>query len=447
MGMHEALREKLENEIGEFRASYNNMSVIQAYNDWYIIGFKEEFFEMLMSEFAKNGLDDKEVVWIASLNYPLDTLYERWQKVDGAMNHDWEAMVDFVHSVYYEEKRRFKQDLYRDIKALDINVVRDASDDYFGKYDFVTHISESPVVLSATLPNNFDEEINQKFATFFKDKLLVKSCDYGCDTYPNGMSKEVAPGNVQTYQQPVWNFIEAVEQMFDCKCNYYNEVNGFEFIFEFGTGDNKGCYFLGAGNNGQEFSQGLYLNNSEQIYDAEFVKAITTIDKALYTLLEEYELCVVSKNREASLEDKIAEANVQKEASFFEGYPSLAKIKADYTELMEQIKDVRTVATAKDYAVKYPVMVEINGVSIDEFVRDGGTDRDIEWIRYETYGCLSYVYDRFDGKPMFDVAVNDGGYEFITDICIDDLTEENYRNWVKEDKERTLPVRTEKPER
>ena len=40
---HEILCEKLDKEMSAFRASYNNMTTIQVYNDWYIIGFKEEF--------------------------------------------------------------------------------------------------------------------------------------------------------------------------------------------------------------------------------------------------------------------------------------------------------------------------------------------------------------------------------------------------------------------
>ena len=88
-------------------------------------------------------------------------------------------------------------------------------------------------------------------------------------------------------------------------------------------------------------------------------------------------------------------------------FPTMEEIKQDYAELMEIIKDVRTIEQARELE-KQGFIIEINGMSIDEFVAVDGdgyvcTDKDIEWIRYDVYGCLSYIYDRFDGNPMFDV--------------------------------------------
>ena len=124
------------------------------------------------------------------------------------------------------------------------------------------------------------------------------------------------------------------------------------------------------------------------------------------------------------------------------GFPTMEKIKRDYVELMGNIKGVRTIEQAKEMEDK-GFIVEINGLSIDEYVNgmklyDGtrtdykGTDEGIEWIRYESYGCLSYIYDRFDGKPMFDVYCNYLEDEFIRDITIDDLTEELYEKAIEE---------------
>lgn len=110
-------------------------------------------------------------------------------------------------------------------------------------------------------------------------------------------------------------------------------------------------------------------------------------------------------------------------------YPTMEEIKRDYNELMEIIKDVKTIEQAIEIRDTYKIWVEINGVSIDEYVnRKKGTNEDIEWIRYENYGCLSYIYDWFNGKPIFDVWSNGLEYEFITDITIDNLTEELYKN-------------------
>ena len=117
-------------------------------------------------------------------------------------------------------------------------------------------------------------------------------------------------------------------------------------------------------------------------------------------------------------------------------FPTIEEIKRDYNELMEIIKDVRTIEQAEEIE-KMGFIVEINGLPIDEYVNgmrmfDGtrnnvrGTNEEIEWIRYECYGCLSYIYDRFDGKPMFDVWCEYCFDEFIRDITIDELTEELY---------------------
>lgn len=105
-------------------------------------------------------------------------------------------------------------------------------------------------------------------------------------------------------------------------------------------------------------------------------------------------------------------------------FPTMEEIKRDYDLLMDIIKDVRTVEQAREMEKK-GFTIEINGVSIDEYVK-GMHNEEIEWIRYETFGCLSYIYDRFDGKPMFDVFSNYLFTEFIYDITIDKLTEELY---------------------
>ena len=118
-------------------------------------------------------------------------------------------------------------------------------------------------------------------------------------------------------------------------------------------------------------------------------------------------------------------------------FPTMEEIKRDYNELMEIIKGVRTIEQAEVLAKEYNFTIEINGLPIDEFVNgmklfDGTrngyrrTNEDIEWIRYETYGCLDYIYDRFDGKHMFDVWCDCCDYDFIIDITIDKLTEELY---------------------
>lgn len=112
-------------------------------------------------------------------------------------------------------------------------------------------------------------------------------------------------------------------------------------------------------------------------------------------------------------------------------FPTMEEIKRDYDELMEIIKDIRTIEQARQLEKEKKFIIEINGMSIEEFLMPDSngyvcTDKDIEWIRYEVYGCLSYIYDRFDGKPMFDVWSDYCYDEFIRDITIDELTEDLY---------------------
>lgn len=112
-------------------------------------------------------------------------------------------------------------------------------------------------------------------------------------------------------------------------------------------------------------------------------------------------------------------------------FPTIEEIKRDYNELMEIIKDVKTIEQAKQLEKDFTI-IEINGMSIGEFLTPDNngyvcTDKDIEWIRYEVYGCLSYIYQRFDnGKIWFDVWSDFLYDEFIRDITIDKLTEDLY---------------------
>lgn len=107
-------------------------------------------------------------------------------------------------------------------------------------------------------------------------------------------------------------------------------------------------------------------------------------------------------------------------------FPTLEEVKKDYEELMEIIKDIRTIEQVRSLDMPYKFTIEVNGMSIDEFVKGNGSNSDIEWLRYEAYGCLAYIYDRFDGKPVFDIYSKQGDCEFITDITIDKLTPELY---------------------
>ena len=97
------LQEKLTNEIVEFRKSYEVKGVAQTYKDWYMIGFKEEYYEMLMCDYLDDDCYKDMLEWLCEFKYPLQFLYDEWLSADGAYNHDWDAMVDFIEEVYKED--------------------------------------------------------------------------------------------------------------------------------------------------------------------------------------------------------------------------------------------------------------------------------------------------------------------------------------------------------
>lgn len=116
--------------------------------------------------------------------------------------------------------------------------------------------------------------------------------------------------------------------------------------------------------------------------------------------------------------------------------PSLDELVREYEHFIEVTKDIRTVKQAKEFQEKYHIPVEINGVSINEYVNGCGhlnerrTYENIEWIRYEFFGHLWYLYDRFDGEPQFDIYYGEYGDKILAeDIYIDDL-KESYFDWL-----------------
>ena len=123
-------------------------------------------------------------------------------------------------------------------------------------------------------------------------------------------------------------------------------------------------------------------------------------------------------------------------------YPTLEQIKADYDELIHIVGNVTTIEQAKKLEEK--LTIEINGISIDEFVNgtklyDGtradnrGTDADIEWIRYEAYGCLSLIYfyikNGIIDDIVFNVWCNKWDVDFIQDTSIGNV-EANYDTYI-----------------
>ena len=318
MTAFEKLCDKIDIEMSDFKSQYEELSPLEVYNDSYKINFFESFKNLLCNDIMNKDINSNLMVWLSEKNNPIDFLYDAYIGSDVEISYAWDDMLDWIADVYLEEKEQNKQEFCNNIGSLGLRDVPTVDDEYFDKFDYYCHILNEPIVFSSHVPSRLDKNLDKEFGAFFKEKLLVKCCDYGCDTSPEGVLGVVAtgdvrttPGVVQTYQQQVWDFIEDVEQMFDCECHYFKECNGFEFAFEFGSDDNKGCYVLAAGNNGQEYSEVLYLTNPDMIHDDVFRNTIISIDKALYTLLEEHSLR--REERTASLDDVIRGAEVRKE--------------------------------------------------------------------------------------------------------------------------------------
>lgn len=103
MTNYEALTVILENERNEFKQSYDKMDKTQIYNDWYIIGFYEAYYELLMSDYVECEEYEEIFKWLGTFTHPLHFLYEEWLSADGAFDHNWDAMWDFIETVYKEE--------------------------------------------------------------------------------------------------------------------------------------------------------------------------------------------------------------------------------------------------------------------------------------------------------------------------------------------------------
>lgn len=119
---------------------------------------------------------------------------------------------------------------------------------------------------------------------------------------------------------------------------------------------------------------------------------------------------------------------------FYGDFPTLKEIKNDYYELTKIIEGINTIEKLKELDKKNILTFEINSMSLEEFLEPDSkgnipTDNDIEYIRYDSFGCLDfiYVYPNDKCKPMFDVWCDYTDDFFISDITIDELTNTLYK--------------------
>ena len=114
MGNYDKLIDSLDKEHEAFEDSYKSMTTTQVYNDWYIIGFYEAYYDMLSTDIAVlPQLDDDIIAWLATKEKPLAFLYNKWMSCEGSLSHDWEDMLDWITLVFAEDK-------YREEKEIDL---------------------------------------------------------------------------------------------------------------------------------------------------------------------------------------------------------------------------------------------------------------------------------------------------------------------------------------
>lgn len=99
----EQLTEKLDKEIEEFHYSYKNMTYVQIYNDWYIIGFYESYFDLLTSGFIDDRIKEETVKWLLDKEKPLAFLYSEWLRCDDPGSLDWDDMLSWLENLCDEE--------------------------------------------------------------------------------------------------------------------------------------------------------------------------------------------------------------------------------------------------------------------------------------------------------------------------------------------------------
>ena len=94
--------EKIEAEIEEFRNSYNDFSIIQTYNDWYIIGFYECLYEAFADHLLENSVSLEAMEWLDSFEKPMRLLYDALmdESFRGISFDNYSTFADLIESAY-----------------------------------------------------------------------------------------------------------------------------------------------------------------------------------------------------------------------------------------------------------------------------------------------------------------------------------------------------------
>lgn len=95
------LKQKLDNEMTEFKSTYVTMTPAQVYNDWYIIGFYEAYYGMLVHHIEENRIQDI-LEWLDTYENPLGFLYSEWLSCDRQLSHLWDDMIAWLQDLKYD---------------------------------------------------------------------------------------------------------------------------------------------------------------------------------------------------------------------------------------------------------------------------------------------------------------------------------------------------------
>ena len=90
------LKQKLDNEMQQFKSTYQTMTPTQVYNDWYIIAFYEAYYEMLVYNIETEDLNKDIIEWLDTYENPLGFLYNEWLSCDGAFCMLWDDMIAWL---------------------------------------------------------------------------------------------------------------------------------------------------------------------------------------------------------------------------------------------------------------------------------------------------------------------------------------------------------------
>lgn len=108
----EILKQKLDNEMTEFKKTYETMTPTQIYNDWYIICFYESYYEMLIHYTQVNEIQDI-LDWLNTYENPLGFLYSEWLSCDGAFCGLWDDMIAWLQDLKCDvEENSYEEEYY-----------------------------------------------------------------------------------------------------------------------------------------------------------------------------------------------------------------------------------------------------------------------------------------------------------------------------------------------